>query len=86
MVPDTLIPPSYYDPGPVSRPTFKDEKCLSKLLKIQDHFQARRKLTTKKYKLQEQQKSFVLVQFSALDSLENNVNKQTSAAPVIYTF
>ena len=30
---------SHYDPGPVSRPPFNDEKCPSKSLKIQDIFQ-----------------------------------------------
>ena len=40
----------------------------------------------KKYRLQEKPKSFVLVHFSAWASLENNVNKRASAAPVIYTF
>ena len=41
---------------------------------------------TKKYRLQEQPKPFVLVHFSAWASLENNVNKLALAAPVIYTF
>ena len=42
---------------------------------------------SKKYRLQEQPnpKPFVLVHFSAWASLENNVNKRASAAPVIYT-
>ena len=43
-------------------------------------------ILTKKYRLQEQPKSFVLVHFSAWASLENNVNKRTLATPVIYTF
>ena len=40
----------------------------------------------KKYRLQEQQKPFVFVHFSAWASLENNVNKRVSAHPVIYVF
>ena len=43
-------------------------------------------LCCKKYRLQEQPKPFVLVQFSAWACLENYVNKRASAAPVIYTF
>ena len=43
-------------------------------------------ILTKRYRLQEQPKPFVLVHLSAWASLENNVNKRTSAAPVIYTF
>ena len=40
---------------------------------------------SKKYRLQELQKPFVLVHFSAWASLEKNVNKRASGAPVIYT-
>ena len=36
-------------------------------------------IVTKKYKLQEQSKPFVMVHFSAFASLENNVNKRAPA-------
>ena len=48
------------------------------------HFRNTHRRCFCKYRLQEQQKSFVLVHFTAWASLENYVNKRASAHPVIH--